>query len=226
MFLMFLTNKIIKETKMDGLTLKITSGNRKALALAKTCVTTPTLINLDYKQGAIYALPLEVETNQRSATAEVSESLVISTESKQYITDNVAPGSQSWHLTGYITGIKRLEPTNFFQPFVQLHTDILWNWFNNGAVLIYKDGNAQIHQRVVIKDLQTAQQKDSANATPFSLTLKEINVMETSAANTDDNITTAINRIKKSIPLIGSGIGATAVLGVTAASAVDKAQSA
>ena len=206
---------------MDGLTLKITNGNRKALALAKTCVTTPTLINVDIRQGTVYALPLAVETNQRSASAEVSESLVIATEAKEYISDNVAPGSQSWHLTGYIAGIKRLEPTNFFQPFVQLHTDILWQWFEHGAVLIYKDGNAQVHEQVVIKDLQTSQQKDSGNATPFSLTLKEINVMNTGLSSLAANAMGAINRLTKSMPAIGSKIGAAAQMGMVVSEVVD-----
>lgn len=208
---------------MDGLSLKITNGNRKALALAKTLATTPTLINTDIKQGAVYAIPLDVETNQKSATAEVSESLVISTDTKKYVSDNIAPGSKSWRLSGYIRGIPRLEPTNFFQPFVQLHTDILWNWFTRGAVLTFKDGNAQIYQNVVIKDLQTAQQKDSANATPFTITLKEINVLGTSPVEVEDSNTLDIGKLIKSRPVIGSAIGATVSLGVTAAETVETA---
>lgn len=208
---------------MDGLSLKITNGNRKALALAKTLATTPTLINTDIKQGAVYAIPLDVETNQKSATAEVSESLVISTDTKKYVSDNIAPGSKSWRLFGYIRGIPRLEPTNFFQPFVQLHTDILWNWFTRGAVLTFKDGNAQIYQNVVIKNLQTAQQKDSANATPFTITLKEINVLDTSPVEVEDSDTLDIGKLIKSRPVIGSAIGATVSLGVTAAETVETA---
>ena len=198
---------------MDGLTVKIINGNRKAISLAKTCVTTPTLINTDPLQGTIYALPLEVETNQRSAGAEVSESLVISAEAKTYISDNVAPGSQSWHLSGYIVGNKQLEPSNYFQPLVQFHTDILWQWFTSGAILIYKDGNAQIHQRVVIKDLQTAQQKDCANGTPF----KEINVMETNLASLADSFSTSLSKFQKSMPAVGSAIGPVAMFGTTTA---------
>ena len=206
---------------MDGLTLKITNGDRRALALAKTLVTTPTLINVDVRQGAVYAIPLEVETNQRSAAAEVSENLVISTDAKKYISDNVAPGSKSWRLSGYIVGIPRLEPTNYYQPFVQLHSDILWSWFERGAVLTFKDGNAQIFPRVVIKDLQTAQQKDSQNAIPFTMTLKEINVMETSMADLlAKDATGDPNKLAKSIPAIGSALGAAATLGMTAAEAV------
>ncbi len=209
-----------KEKTMDGLSLKITEGNKKALSLAKTLVTTPTLINTEPKQGAIYAIPLDVETNQKSATAEVSDSLVISTDAKSYITDNVAPGSKTWRLSGYIKGIPRLEPTNYFQPFVQLHTDILWSWFSHGAVLTFRDGNAQIYPRVVIKDIQTSQQKDSANACPFTMTLKEINVMETSTADLPDTATGSANKIVKSLPAIGSKIGSALSMGMTAAVSV------
>lgn len=211
---------------MDGLSLKITSGDRKALALAKTLVTTPTLINTKLKQGAVYAIPLDVETNQKSAAAEVSESLVITTDAKKFISDNVAPGSKSWQLSGYIKGIPILEPSNYFQPFVQLHTDVIWNWFEHGAVLVFKDGNAQIHKRVVIKSLQTAQQKDSANATPFTMTLKEINVMETTMSNLPDDATEEANRLAKSLPILGSVYGAPVTLGMTAAEVVEETTSA
>lgn len=207
---------------MDGLTTQIINRNHAALELAKTLITTPTLINIDIRQGALYALPLQCETNQKSANAEVSESLVISSEAKKYISDNVAPGAKQWQLSGYIPGIKQLEPTNYFQPFVQLQTDILWSWFDHGAVLIFKDGNAQIHKKVVIKALQTAQQKDCANATPFTMTLKEINVMETTLANAADTETTAINKLMTSLPAVGSALGAAVSLGATAATVTEK----
>lgn len=207
---------------MDGLTLKIIEGNRKALALAKTLITTPTLINVDPTQGATYGIPLDVETNQQRASAEVSESLVIAMDAKKFISDNVAPGSRSWTLSGYIRGIPRLEPSNYFQPYVMLHTQIIWGWFNKGAVLWFKDGDSKIYPRVVIKDLQTAQQKDSANATPFTMTLKEINVMDTTALNFAENATGDVNKLKKSIPVIGSTLGAAVDLGVTAAETTEQ----
>lgn len=207
---------------MDKLTQKIISGNKKALSMVKTLVTTPALINTSIKQGAIYVLPLDVETNQKRSSAEVSESLVIATNSKERITDNVAPGSKTWQLSGYIRGIPRLEPTNYFTPFVQLHTDILWGWYDRGAVLKFKDGDAHIYTKVVIKDLQTAQQKDCANACPFTMTLKEINVMETSLADLSDTDTTIslLSRLKVSLPTIGSAIGTAATLGTVVAEVV------
>ena len=208
---------------MDALTLKIIEGDRAAIMLARTCITTPTLINTDIRQGALYALPLMCETNQRAAAAEVSESLIISTNAKENISDNVAPGSPSWDLSGYIQGIKSLEPTSFFMPLMQQRHDILWNWFNHGAVLTFKDGNAQIFKRVVIKNLKTSQQKDAANGIPFSLTLKELNVMETSLLDIADDITENINKAKKSIPEIGSWLGLPLTLGGTVAEAEEEA---
>ena len=201
---------------MPGLSQKIINGNIKALSLAKTLLTTPTLINVDPRQGAIYSLSLEVETNQKSATAEVSESLVIATNAKQYVSDNIAPGAKSWRLSGYIKGLPLMEPTNYFQPFVKMHTEILWSWFSHGAVLIYKDGDANIYTRVVIKDLQTSQQKDSANATPFTMTLKEINTLDMNMADVASD-TIDIDKYIKSMPAIGSAIGTTVSLGVTTA---------
>lgn len=209
---------------MDGLTLNIINGNRKALALAKTCITTPMLINYDIRQGAVYAIPLSVETNQKSGAAVVSESLIISTDAKKNVSDNVAPGSKSWRLSGYLKGIPSLEPSNYFQPFAQMHSDILWNWFEHGAVLVYKDGDAHFYENIVIKDLQTAQQKDSANAVPFTLTLKELNTMSTNLISLQDIANGKLDpkQIMKSIPIIGSTLGAPLTLGMTAAETTDE----
>lgn len=198
---------------IDAFAQSIIDGSKIALKMAETLVTTPMLINIDIKQGPKYAIPLLCETNQKSATAEVSESLVISSDAKKNITDNVAPGSKSWRLSGYIPGIRELEPINKYQPFVLLHTDILWSWFSHGAVLVFKDGNAQIYKQVVIKDLQTSQQKDSANATPFSLTLKEINTMETSLTDLPDDYFLSTGKAKKSMTTTGSALGNPSPLG-------------
>ena len=202
---------------VTGLSKAIIRGNQLAKSLAKTCITTPVLINTDIKQGALYAVPLYPETNQKSASAEVSESLIISTDSKKNVTDNVAPGSKAWRITGYIkgdiTGV--LEPTNYFQPLTQFNADTLWEWFGHAAVLMFKDGNAQVYDRVVIKDLQTSQQKDSQSAIPFSMTLKEINVMETSPLNIDADTTNALNRAANSAPDAGSAGGNSLSLGST-----------
>ena len=202
--------------ELDGLVKKIILGNKTAKQMVESLIDTPTLINIDIRQGALYAVPLQVETNQQSASAEVSESLIISTDAKKYVTDNVAPGSKSWRLTGYINGKPELEPTNKYMPFVRFNTDILWQWFDKGAVLIYKDGYAQIHDNVVIKELQTSQIKESSGITPFSLTLKELNTMEMDLTSIAENVTTAINKVKNSMAKIGSKFGKAKSLGVTA----------
>ena len=211
---------------MDEFTRLIISDNKSVLSLVKTCVTTPTLINTDMRQGAKYAVPLMCETNQMSSSAEVSESLVISSDAKKNITDNVAPGSRSWHLTGYITGLDGLGngseyPSNKYQPLVKFHTDMIWSWYEHGAILIFKDGNARIFKRVVIKDLQTSQVKDALNGTAFSITLKEINVMDANLTNLPDDLSLDANKLMKSMPPIGSFMGQPAQSGATVSELID-----
>lgn len=193
--------------QLSGITKAIIQGNLLAIRLAKSCIATPVLINTDLEQGAKYAIPLMCETNQKSCAAEVSESLIIGPDSKKNVTDNVAPGSKSWHLTGYIQGAPGVEITNFYMPMLRYNVKTLWSWFEHGAVLMYKDGDSNIYDRVVIKDLQTSQQKDSVNAVPFSLTLKEINVMETSPLNVDSGITIEPGAAAKNMPVTGSAGG-------------------
>ena len=201
---------------LDGLTQKIVNNFMPVINMVKTLVTTPVLINTDLAQGAKYAIPLMVETNQMSAQAEVSESLLITQDTKKYISDNVAPGSKTWTLSGYIDGIKEAEPTNYYKPLVRLFTDILWQWYERGAVLKYRDGNAQLYDQVVIKSLQTSQQKDAGDVVAFQLTLKEINVMSITAPEESD-------LVKNSTPARGSAIGAASGLGTVSSSPLNAA---
>lgn len=165
---------------MDGLSLKILNGSTAALNLVKTLLTTPTLVNEDISQGQTYAIPLDCETYSQDSSAQVSESLLIVKSGKVNVTDNVAPGAWTWELSGYIPGVKVMEPTNYYTPFVRLNTDILKQWYKKGAVLKFKDIESQTHDRVVIQSLKISHQKDCRNAAPFTMTLKEINVMEDS----------------------------------------------
>lgn len=205
---------------MDGLTLKIIEGSRAALSLAKTCISTPALINnkIDLSQGPVAVIPLECETSQKSAQAEVSESLVISSEAKKYVSDNIAPGSKSWTLSGYIAGNKATDQTVYFQPTIKINVDVLWQWFERGAVLIFKDDSSQIYDNVVIKSLQTSLQKEAGNAIAFQMTLKEINVMETGLSGLIGGISGTLNRVKKSIAQVGSALGPMASLGTVVSS--------
>ena len=205
---------------MDGLTLKIIEGSRAALSLAKTCISTPALINnkRDLSQGPVAVIPLECETSQKSAQAEVSESLVISSEAKKYVSDNIAPGSKSWTLSGYIAGNKATDQTVYFQPTIKINVDVLWQWFERGAVLIFKDDSSQIYDNVVIKSLQTSLQKEAGNAIAFQMTLKEINVMETGLSGLIGGISGTLNRVKKSIAQVGSALGPMASLGTVVSS--------
>ena len=166
---------------MSSLTKLVTQGAPAALNMVKTLLATPLLINpgiiAGKDQGMPFAIPLETETNTQSGTAEVSESLILTKTVKKNMTDNVAPGAWTWSLSGFIPGISALEPTNKFTPFVTLNTALLRNAYKQGYLLIFKDIDAAIYKQVAIQNLTIDPQADCRNKTPFSMTLKEVNVM-------------------------------------------------
>lgn len=197
----------------DKFSQSIVNGKGSALQMAKTLLSTPTLIYTgQYEKGNFqlpFAVPLEVETHQQTISAEVSESLVIASTKKVQVADNVAPGSWTWELSGYIPGMAALEPTNHFTPFVTLNTMLLKKAATSGYVMIFKDIDAHIYKRVVIKSLSVSKQPDCANKRPFRMTLKEINVMENTLASETEAGASALSQI-------GSALGGPLAMGSTA----------
>lgn len=175
---------------MSSLTKLVTQGAPAALNMVKTLLATPLLINpgiiAGKDQGMPFAIPLETEANTQSGTAEVSESLIITKKVKKNMTDNVAPGAWTWSLSGFIPGISALEPTNKFTPFVTLNTALLRNAYKQGYLLIFKDIDAAIYKQVAIQNLTIDPQADCRNKTPFSMTLKEVNVMTALTSDAPD----------------------------------------
>ena len=189
-----------------ALTKLIAQGNNQAISLAKTLLTNPVLINPAAKMPHSYeaqssmpfVIPLEAETHKQHLDVEVSESLVIAKDSKVNVTDNVAPGSWSWAISGYIPGIPELEVTNLFTPFVTMMTNYLRKAAQNGYLLVYKDIDSSIYYDVVIKSLDIMTQKDCKNRTPFTMTLKAINTLDDMAVqlgNAEQNASTVIGTI-------------------------------
>lgn len=184
-------------------------GKPNALSLVKSLVNTPTLIytgKFGGQKGLPYAIQLETETHKMSGSAQVSESLIIANDTKRYITDNVAPGAWSWTMSGYIPGNAFFEHTCNFTPFVTFHTELLKKWFKEGYVLTFKDSDCQLYQRVVIQSLDIDTQKDVKNKTPFTMVLKEINVMESSESE--------LSKAEKlANAVMGGSLGASLALG-------------
>lgn len=165
------------------------ANSAQAVALAKSILSTPALMNTDATSGLpLFFLPLEPESYSQSASAQVSESLLITTgnDGKKFITDNVAPGSWTWQISGYIPGIPVLEPTNLYTPFVKMNTDRLKKAFRMGLPLRFKDTDCTWYDNVVIQDLTIETQADCRNRTPITVTLKEVNVLTAALANVSE----------------------------------------
>ena len=184
---------------MDGLTKLVIAGDPAAKKLVQSALTNPVLLNTDSEQGTPFSIVLECENLKQTSVAQVSENLLIMQDGKKNITDNIAPSGWEWHLSGYIIGNKILEPSNYYTPIVMLNTDILRQWYRKGAVLAFKDANAQLYENVVIKNLELQMQKDARNVYPFSMILKEVSLLGEEKTST----------LKKAL-FVGTSIGVSA----------------
>lgn len=190
---------------------RIIGGSAIALKFAKTMFGNPTLSYRAGESGPKTTVPLEVENHQQNVSADISESLVITKDYKKNISDNVAPGAWSWDISGYIpgsiAGAVVPDMTNYFTPLVKKNTDILRAWAKEGTILEYKDIDKNVYKRVAIKSLSVSIQADAKNKQPFSMQLKEINVM--------DDLSLIQDVVEQaSTPASGSALGNTAEMGL------------
>ena len=155
----------------------IISGSASAANIALQLLSLPRLISLTPP----WTIALETESLRQHSEARVAENVLISAvglgAAKSYVSDNVAPGPYTWHLDGYIPGNQLLEPSNLFTPIVRMNTALLRQAFKLGTVLTFKDGDNNIYPNVVIQSLDIDTRADCRNKQPFSMVLKEINVI-------------------------------------------------
>lgn len=178
----------------DNMSMQIAEGNRNSLNTAKSLISTPMLINpgAGYYPGqdiASFVIPLQTEGHSQDIEIEVSDSLVICADQKKNVNDNIAPGAYTWSLNGFIPG---MSPVNFIDPMLKVRTDLLKMAASKGYMLIYKDIDNTLYKRVVITSLRIETQKDCKNATPFSMTLKQINVMSDEESSESGSVIAAM----------------------------------
>lgn len=209
----------------------VSSGSSAALALVKTLLTKPALIGMTDEsanmagkalakinmKGAPFYIPLDVTHVSQEGVAEVSENMVIAAgeNRKKYITDSVAPGPWRWNIQGYIPGNSLIEKTNKFTPFVTLNREIVKRAYKQGLRMIYKDVDCLPYKNVVIESLTIETQPDCQNKTPFSMTLKQIEILE--AAESDMDTTEAM-----STAATGSAGGGAVETGAKGTEAINK----
>lgn len=147
-------------------------GSNRALSYAKTMLENPALIG-----GTVGFLNLEATNCTINGDAEVSENLIVGSQGKEYITDNIAPGPWKWDVTGYIPGNDAVDITNYFQPTLKFNISRLMQSYKKGERLTFKDCNCVPFKNVVIKHLAIDTVPDAQNRAPFSMTLQQIEVL-------------------------------------------------
>lgn len=187
---------------MDGLSRAILSGSATALSLAKTLVTLPRLL----WDG--YTVFLEVTEHTQHGEAIISENLIVTAggDNKRYIADNVAPSAWTWILSGYIPAVSFINPTALLPFLAWDRKEKLKSAYKGGKILTFYDIDRKIYENVVIQSLDIKTEADCGNKVPFSMTLKEINIMNTTEAGISE-------LAKKAQPPRGSDDGLPADLG-------------
>ena len=151
-------------------------GSNRALSYAKTMLENPALIG-----GTVGFLNLEATNCTINGDAEVSENLIVGSQGKEYITDNVAPGPWKWDVTGYIPGNDAVDITNYFQPTLKFNISRLMQSYKKGERLTFKDCNCVPFKNVVIKHLAIDTVPDAQNHAPFTMTLQQIEILTVDA---------------------------------------------
>lgn len=191
----------------------IKAKDNRALQIIKSLLNNPMIVST----SPPWAISLEVTSYSKKSDAEVSQYPVIvpTTGVKQFLGDNVAPHPKEWNLSGYIHGEPMIELTSTFTPIVDLNAILLWQAYEKGQRVIFKDMDNIPYLNCVISSLEIHYEKDCANKRPFTMTLKEIKTLEMSLATLTD--TEAAGTVAA-----GSAGGAAADMGTTAASSANE----
>ena len=104
--------------------------------------------------------------------------------SKQYITDNVAPGPRTWQLSCFIKSDDPLSAT--FTPVALLGLDTstrkqrddIWTFFYTRGLATFVDKDGAQWDYVAIEDIKFPADPLNQNTIPMIITLKQVNVLQ------------------------------------------------
>lgn len=156
-------------------------NNPAGKTAAESFTTNPTLTN---PNDDSFFIELFVENHEQTASAEVSESLIISTstDSKKYISDSVAPGPWEWSLEAYIKADEAELIAGCYQS-LKTKIERLKKVYEDGTRLTYKDIDCSEYEDVVIQQLSISFDSENANVRKVSLQLKKINIQEAESSD-------------------------------------------
>ncbi len=173
-----------------GLNANIIANSAKAISAAATYLSNPVLIfktsiganigglKLDLNVPSMFCF-LEAEVRRKIGTADVTTTpVIISGGVKQYANDSVSPQPWVWELEGYIPGISQIETTVNFTPLLRYNIASLESAYREGMVCGFKDTDNKYYNDVVIERLEISDSADVKNKQPFSMTLREIYIIE------------------------------------------------
>lgn len=155
-------------------------GGKPAVGVAGTGVIAD-LINSAVGNALVGGVTIYAQTYKESAPSDISTNLMMAKENtKQWVSDNVAPRPRTWQISGYITTVQGVEPVGIFSYTLLTKKRQLLDIRNSREVVYMKTMDNEI-VNVAIAELDFDREGQTMNAIPVTIKLQEMLVVSVSS---------------------------------------------
>ena len=157
-------------------------GGKPAVGVAGTGVIA-SLINSAVGNALVGGVTIYAQTYKETADSDVSTQLMMAKENtKQWVSDNIAPRPRTWQISGYITTISGIEPVGIFSYTLLTKKRQLLEMRNSREVLSMKTMDNKIVD-VAIVELSFDHEGQTMNGIPVTIKLQEMLVVAVASDN-------------------------------------------
>jgi hypothetical protein len=151
-------------------------------------------------------IPIYAEQYKVTRQVETPETLVISSESKRFITDNAAPRPRVWKMRGYISSlIPAFENGVIIKPTILLQKTYLDNAAMSRSPIQFKTAEGEFVD-ILIQNLEFTEDPKIQNKAVIDITLKEFVYLTAEIAVSATNLKGADKAAAKSVPSFMSSV--------------------
>ena len=157
-------------------------GGKPAVGVSGSGVVA-NLINSAIGNALVGGVTIYAQTYKETADSDVSTQLMMAKENtKQWVSDNIAPRPRTWQISGYITTISGIEPVGIFSYTLLTKKRQLLEMRNSREVLNMKTMDNEI-VNVAIVELSFDHEGQTMNGIPVTLKLQEMLVVSVSSVD-------------------------------------------
>jgi hypothetical protein len=162
-------------------------------------------------QPMVGLIPIRADQYKESLQVETPESMVISAQSKQFITDSAAPHPRVWKIHGYLKSlIPALEASIIIKPTVLLQKSYLKNAAKSRTPILFKTTEGEFVS-VLIQNLEFTEDPKCQNTAAIDITVKEFEYLVAEIAVGASDLTSSAKAAAASVPSFMSAVNAQSI---------------